>query len=107
MGVRLLIGEADGTTPAAAMYDSASGWMVGPVWEADDAPEQIEGFLDWLRKLQFMSRAEAIGLDSGDLPDPTRGDGSDPREWPDSGLEKLVVYWRRQHAAAQDVEARS
>lgn len=94
MGVRLLIGEYDGTTTAAAMVDSASGWMIGPVWEADDAPEQIEGFLDWLRRLQFMSKSEDIGLDRHELP-AIGHDGDDPRQWPDKGLEKLVAYWRR------------
>jgi len=97
MGVRTLDGIYDGTRRAAAMVDSTSGWMVGPIWEAEDAVEQIDAFLDWLRLLQFMSRAEEIGLESRDLPNPMRGDGGDPREWPDSGLAKLVAFWRREH----------
>lgn len=96
MGVRTLIGEADGTKRAAAMYDSVSGWMIGPIWEADDAPEQIEAFLQWMRQLGPVSAIEngTLVLDASDLPYPTR-DETDARCWPDSGLKKIIAHWRK------------
>lgn len=96
MGVRTIIGTVDGTRHGAAMYDSVTGWMIGPIWEADDAEDQIEAFLDWLAKLQFMSRAAEIELESLDLPKPG-DDGNDVRQWPARGLIKLIAYWRRAH----------
>lgn len=96
MGVRTLAGVYDGTAAAAVMVDSGSGTAFGPVWEGDEAVEQIDRFQDWLRTLRFMLLSAEIGLESGDLYDSTRGEGMDVREWPASGLKKLVVYWRRE-----------
>jgi len=96
MGVRILVGHADGTKQAAAMYDSGNGWMVGPIWEGADAYEQIESFQQWLRSLRYIEAINdgALNLEPLDLPNPGVGDGSDPRAWPDHGLKKLVDYWR-------------
>ncbi len=94
MGVRTLGGTADGTTPAAAMYDSVTGWMLGPIFEGDDACEQIEAFLAWLGTMPYVKRAREIGFARHETPDPRR-DATDPRSWPDAGLNKLVTYWRR------------
>lgn len=95
MGVRTLVGEADGTTPAAAMYDSQSGFMFGPIFEGEDAPDRIEGFQEWLRRLPHVRDAEAIGLTTDDLPRLDR-DGADARDWPDRGLKQLVAYYHRE-----------
>ena len=98
MGVRTLIGEADGTTRAAAMYDSGSGWMIGPVWEAEDAEDQIEAFLTWLRSMEWYGAREAVfGRTSHRnflLP---HADGTDPRGWSDAGLSALISFWKRDH----------
>jgi hypothetical protein len=96
MGVRILRGEADGDGHAAIMYCSTSGWSIGPIFEADDAEEQIQSFLGWMDSLAFVEKAEEIGLGHHDLPSPL-GKPADPRSWPDSGLEKLVAYWRTIH----------
>ena len=102
MGVRTLVGIADGTTNAAAMYDSVTGRMIGPIFEADDAHEQIESFLNWMNSLTFMAYADVIGLEPSDLPDldSPAHEASDVRRWPDSGLKKLIAYWKREHVAA-------
>jgi hypothetical protein len=94
MGLRVLIGEADGTIHAAAMYCSTTGVMVGYIWEGDGAEEALGGFLNWLERLSFVTLADEIGLEPHDLQMIGR-DGSDPRHWPESGLEKLTVYFRR------------
>ncbi len=96
MGVRTLIGIADGTTPAAAMFDSSSGFMVGPIWESTDAEGQIEAFLSWMDSEKFVAACEEIGLESSDLPHPALK-ANDIRFWPDTGIKKLVTYWRRTH----------
>lgn len=93
MGVRTLIGEYDGTTPAAAMVDSASGFMVGPLFEGSDAPDRIEGFVEWMRVYSFVKLSEEIGLEPADVPGPVVDIPTDPRAWPDSGMAKLVVYY--------------
>lgn len=92
MGVRLLIGEADGTTPAAALYCSTTGEMLGLIFDEEDPVEKAEGFLEWVRLLRFVGLAEQIGLTHHDLPDP-RNDGSDVRHWPIRGLGKLTAYY--------------
>lgn len=99
MGVRTLIGEADGTTPAAAMYCSTSGWMIGPIWESEDAPDQIEAFLQWLHEsLWFEDRAAIFGDSEAYHRERVGfGAGNDPRAWTDAGLKKLLAYWRRDH----------
>jgi hypothetical protein len=89
MGVRVLSGETGGGTRAAAMYCSTTGWMIGPLWEGEDAAEQVEQFCRWL-KLKGWIGALLVAL---------RGrfafqDGTDPRHWPDCDLERLVAYWR-------------
>jgi hypothetical protein len=94
MGVRTLIGTADGTRHAAAMYDSTNGLMLGDLFEADDAEDQIDAFQAWLARYPFAADPDAIGLEPNDAPGPS-GDGSDVRHWPDSGLKKLLAYWRR------------
>jgi hypothetical protein len=91
MGVRTLVGEADGATHAAAMYCSTSGWMVGPIFEAPDAEDQIEAFLAWLQ----AGRWRAWSAETGRRP--RIGDGGDPREWDDGELERLVQLWRADH----------
>lgn len=96
MGVRTLIGIADGTTPAAAMFDSVSGFMVGPIWESTDAEDQIEAFLSWMDSERFITACEEIGLETVDLPHPGLK-ANDIRFWPDTGIKKLVAYWRSTH----------
>jgi hypothetical protein len=94
MGVRVLVGKADGHTDAAAMYCSTSGWMVGPIFEAHDAPNQIEAFLEWLSAIGWTKEIrDELGLGQPRL----GSDGRDPREWQDADLEKLVNHWRRDY----------
>lgn len=104
MGVRTLIGEADGTTHAAMMYCSASGWSVGPIFEAPDAEDHIEAFQAWLREHRWYSVRRDV-FRNPDLPGDAevsafmgevglRGDGDDPRDWSDAALQRLVTYWR-------------
>lgn len=97
MGISTLIGIADGTTPAAAMYCNTTGRMVGPIWEAEDAPDQIEAFLEWVRCYSFIPLTEEIELGSGDVPSPEHDQSNDVRVWPAWGLDKLVKYWRAQY----------
>jgi hypothetical protein len=95
MGVRTLIGTADGGSHAAAMFDSSSGWAFGPVFEAEDAEDQIEAFVGWLSSGgAFAVRAE-LRLES-----PVIGDGRDPREWPDAALKALIGRWRSDFVGA-------
>lgn len=111
MGVRTLIGTYDGTTPAAVMVDSVSGTAMGVVFEGEDAPEQIEGFLDWMRRRPYIALVDDLGLTHKQIPDPTHDDDSDPRAWPEAGLRKLIVYWRREYwekaRAEREEEVRS
>lgn len=91
MGVRILAGKADATSHAAAMYDSVSGWMIGPLWEAEDAEEQIESFLAWLGRGKHAVKAVALGVA------PTGAvarDITDPRAWPDNALAEFIKLWR-------------
>lgn len=92
MGVRMLVGEADGGRKAAAMYDSSSGWMVGPLFESEDADEQIDAFVQWLSEHGAGLREKLA------LQDAPRGilgmDGRDPRHWLDPELERIVKHWR-------------
>lgn len=96
MGVRTLAGTYDGTEEAAVMVDSGNDWPVGPLFKGDDAYEQVEAFQEWLR-LEPWLRAASVhdlgGLEPADLPHPA-ATASDPRAWPQSGLAKLVGYWR-------------
>jgi hypothetical protein len=103
MGVRTLIGTYDGTTPAAVMVDSVTGSSLGVIFEGEDAPEQIEAFLDWMRRRRFI--ADEIGLTHKQIPDPTHGDDTDPRAWPDAGLRKLIAHWRREYWEKARAEA--
>lgn len=47
MGVRILVGKADGALcdNAAILYDSVSGWAFGPLF---DDFEQADHFANWL-----------------------------------------------------------
>ena len=91
MGVRTLVGIADGSTEAAAMYCSTSGFMVGPIFEAHDAAEQIEAFLKWLGSGAWRKFARENGME----PITTLGGtGDDPRCWKDGDLESLIKEWR-------------
>jgi hypothetical protein len=92
-GVRILFGEYDGTKPAAVMVNGLDDVPFGPLFVGEDAHDQIDAFREWLRQLQFMSRAEEIGLTLRDVPSPGL-DGDDPRHWPDGGLRKLAAYWK-------------
>lgn len=97
MGVRTLIGTADATEPAAAMYDSQSGTVFGPLFKDDEhgeAAEQIDGLLEWLRTMRHVELAEEIGLGPSDVPGVH--DGTDARHWPESGLLKVAAYYRRE-----------
>jgi len=93
MGLRILDGIADGTRRAAAMYCSTSGWMIGPLFEAEDAVDQIEAFCAWLKTMEYVSACSEIGLTSNEMPFVGR-DGTDPRDWGDRALEKLVSFWK-------------
>ncbi len=93
MGVRTLVGVADGTTHAAAMFDSVSGRMLGPVVEHEEAESIIDGFLEWLRAMPYVSDPEGIGLTVVDLPHPAV-EGTDARSWPWTGFVKLMRYYR-------------
>lgn len=99
MGVRTMVGIADGTGPAAFMYDSVTGFAVGPIWEAEDSYEQIEAFQQWMRERRFMGLTEEIGLGSFDLPSPLR-EVDDVRAWPENGIAKLIKYWRKENLDA-------
>lgn len=95
MGVRTLVGEYDGDARAAVMVDSASGTAFGPLFEGPDAEEQVDAFLEWMRRLPFVTLAAEIGLDPADVPHPALP-AQDPRYWPESGLAKLGAFWRRE-----------
>lgn len=97
MGVRILAGMADGTRQAAAMYDSVTGQMFGPIFEAEDAPEQIEAFLEWLAEMRAFAAIDRgeLAVEPEDLPLMT--EGRDAREWPASGLAKVVAFWRERY----------
>lgn len=96
MGVRLLTGTADGTTPATALYCSSSGIMIGSIWEGDESYEAAEGFCRWLETMPFASDVVAAELDlkTFELQSIDK-DGTDPRHWPEAGLRKLEWYYRR------------
>jgi hypothetical protein len=91
MGVRTLVGQADGTTDAAAMYCSTTGVMVGPIFEAPDAAEQIDSFVKWLDSGAWRPIARELGF----VPlTALGGTGDDPRCWTDDALMALVSRWR-------------
>lgn len=94
MGVRTLVGTYDGTEDAAVMVDSVSGFAFGPLF---DSPDDIHEFLSWLEGMPYAREeaAEAMGLTPQMIPDP-RQSATDPRTWPDMGLEKVVVAWKRE-----------
>lgn len=94
MGVRVLEGTYDGTEPAAVMVDSVTGFAFGPIFQGDDAADQVEAFVAWLATGAHMDLVPEIGLDEKTIPDPRR-DSFDARTWPDSGLELVFVYWKR------------
>lgn len=97
MGISTLVGQADGTTDAAAMYCNTTGWMIGPVWEAPDAPEQIEAFLAWLSETGVpASLRVTLALDG---PDGLYRDGRDVRQWRDTDLEKIISHWRGENTS--------
>lgn len=95
MGIRTISGTADGTRHAAAMYDSVTGRMLGVLFEHDSAEEQIDGFLTWMQHYNFVAACEQAGLEPADVPPPTIDIPTDPREWPESGLRKLITYYLR------------
>lgn len=95
MGVHVLAGDADGTQHAAAMYDSVTNQMFGPLFVGADAEEQIDAFLAWMRLQPWLLHAVEMEIGADDIPNPLRGaHTSDPRAWPASGLRKLYRYWR-------------
>src|SRR5262249_37600718 len=98
-GVSTIVGTVDGTCHGAAMFDSMTGRMLGDIWEADDAEDQIEAFLEWLRQLRPVAAVEdgTLELDHAELP--FAGDGSDARHWPARGLSKVAAFWRREFTA--------
>lgn len=91
MGVSVLVGHADGTTDAAAMFCSTTGFMVGPIFEAPDAGEQIESFLDWLGSGAWRPFARENGLEAITA---LGGSGDDARCWKDGDLADLIAHWR-------------
>lgn len=101
-GVRVLQGTYDGAQPAAVMVDGLTDYPFGPLWSGHEAVDHIDAFQAWLRTGVFMSRPYDIDLATHDLPALGR-DGFDPRDWPATGLAKLVTYWRRTHLNSDGV----
>lgn len=94
MGIRILSGTADGDTTAAALYDSTTGWMIGPLFDTGDPVENAEAFLTWFTSGEAAATAlkNNIGVRAGGLILGLRG--NDPRDFDEVGLERLFGTWK-------------
>lgn len=73
MGIRILVGVADGSKSAAALYDSVTDTMFGPLIEAacaDDATERAEAFIAYVWR---VANVDARRLSDGDMNDAWAG----------------------------------
>lgn len=95
VGVRILSGEADGTTPAAALYDSVSGEMLGAIFEGADAYEQADAFAAWFSTDEFRAvYSELVGAGTVLGPDDAR---DDVRAYSNETLGHLRTRWHALH----------
>lgn len=97
-GIRVLIGSYDGEEVAksAVMVDDTSGFAFGPLFSSNvDPADHVESFLGWVASGAWVEHRATI------FPSPDniyrvagRLDGTDPREFTERGVERLVTYWR-------------
>lgn len=92
MGVTMLIGLADGTKEGAVLYDSVSGWPVGPIWEGRDAADQAEAFLQWVGTSRWLDLHKQIFGEAHRIRVTIRS--GDLREFADLEIQQLIKYWR-------------
>lgn len=88
MSVRTLVGTADGTNPAAALYDSVTGQMLGFIFEHEThAVDHAESFLAWVEggRAKYVARQHLI-------PHPIAS--HDFRAWTTDSLRQLLPIWR-------------
>jgi hypothetical protein len=81
MGVRILW---DSEQDTAALFCSTTGGAFGPVFEGPAANVEAGEFLDWLRE---NPPHWAVAIPAG-------GDGTDPRDYRATELERIVRFWR-------------
>jgi len=82
MGIRLIIGKS-GNQEVTVMYDSATNWAFGPLF---DSPEQAKAFLKWL-EINPKEPSKYGKFFAGSTT-------SDPRLMDDSSLESAFAEFR-------------
>lgn len=88
MGVQIVEGMADGSIPAAVLYDSVTGFAFGSLFRsADDANE----FLEWLTTDNAKAAAREAEITWCD----------DIRPYSRDEFEVMVIAWRRNQPGLQ------
>ena len=78
----------------AIMYDTGSDCAFGPIFTGPGCAEDADDFLNWLPRHADVS-----------LTLPLVGHGEDPRDYTDTGLERMVQRWRDSADNRRGVEA--
>jgi hypothetical protein len=81
----------------ACLYCNTTDWAFGPIFTGPGCNEDAEDFLDWLCR-----RGPDV---SDEIGQSLYGDGSDPRDYDDAGLERMHVRWQQAADKQRGVEA--
>jgi hypothetical protein len=83
----------------AVMYDNTADWAFGPIFQGPGCAEDAEDFLDWLpRHADISLTLPGVGVI-------LVGHGDDPRDYTDTGLERMVQRWQDSADNRRGVEA--
>lgn len=81
----------------AVMYCNTSDHAFGPIFTGPGCAEDADDFLNWLPRHTDLSLTLPFAMHSGK--------GEDPRDYTDTGLERMVQRWRDSADARRGVEA--
>lgn len=72
----------------ACLYDNTTDTAFGPIFTGIGAGTEAEDFLDWIRDGHAIGRGMHKAI---------WADGTDPRDWREDSLRRLVEIWRAQY----------
>ena len=81
----------------AAMYCTTTDHAFGPVFTGPGCEEDADDFLNWLARNPDLSLTLPFAMHSSK--------GEDPRDYTDTGLERMYHRWKEAADARRGVEA--
>lgn len=78
----------------AVMFCSSENWSIGPVIDGPDADEKAKAFRQWFLDGSALQAAGELYLSPRGI---LGMDGDDPRDWTETDLERLFIFWRERY----------